>query len=418
MDLITYQMPRSAPRKTTTATRHQADETELHLLHRLHSSNSSRTATKVGGAGWNKLLMAPYAHSAPATDRPYRELEESSPVKRIADKVKMSPLAGVFRPSQDEDIEILNSIISKSRNGSLTESSAELSPQSTHKSVEIKEIESCSTTKSPSRAGNRLSVSTVVPTEYQGSYYGTPDYSEQRTPEIPISHEWNGPGTQIYWMPGSLPPVHQQPTMTSLTPISYHSQSPLSYDSQCILPVPGPNVYPYCQPNNFYDQSQGFSPNYQSLLHAQQQFSQHQMSQNGQSAPHHSFPRPYNNAPLAAHYLEHFTRLFGTSPTYLPSLHAIALTVGFPRSRLHNLDTIRKAQNYIKSRFVNIFDLVEAGFQGRAVDKKLIWKSPMELRAYSERERKVCPSEVGRGEGRGTEGEGNELWRWMLRKWY
>ena len=42
-----------------------------------------------------------------------------------------------------------------------------------------------------------------------------------------------------------------------------------------------------------------------------------------------------------------------------------------------------------------------------------------ELRRYSEETRKVCPAEVGRGSNEGDEGEGdNELWRWMLRKWY
>jgi hypothetical protein len=419
MDLTTYQMPKSAPPKTTTVSRPQKDEPELHLLQRSSASIGSRTVKNFCGASCNQIQMVPYAHSAPATDRPYRELEESSPVRRIANKIKMSPLAHIFRPSKDEDAEILDSIINNSRNGSQSGFSSGVSRRSTYDSVEIDEAESCSTPKIQSRAGKRLSFSTVVPIEYQGSYYATPDYSQEQTSETQISNERKGADSQSYWMPASSHPAHRQSTLTSPDSFS-HPLSPSSgYDTHYVLHIPGPNVYPSYQFNTFYDQSPIFAPHNQRFLQIQQQFSpQHHVGNNGQSAPHHSFPRPYNNAPLAAHCLDHFTKLFGTSPTYLPSLLAIAVTVGYPRNRLDKLDTIRKAQNYVKFRFVNIFDLVEAGLQGGVVDNKLIWKSPTELRAYSERERKVCPSEVGRGEVRGVYEEGNELWRWMLRKWY
>jgi hypothetical protein len=100
--------------------------------------------------------------------------------------------------------------------------------------------------------------------------------------------------------------------------------------------------------------------------------------------------------------------------------------------------TIRQAQIFIKARYVNIFDLVDAGARGESVTPELLFRSAAELRAYSEGTRRVCPSEVGRdfgggrgsfgakGEGEASRGEfgvlgegqgGNELWRWMLRKW-
>ena len=62
---------------------------------------------------------------------------------------------------------------------------------------------------------------------------------------------------------------------------------------------------------------------------------------------------------------------------------------------------------------------MDYGVKGEAVPEEFVFLNAQELRRYSEETRKVCPAEVGRGTGEAREEDrGNELWRWMLRKWY
>jgi hypothetical protein len=368
-----------------------------------------------------------YASSAPATSSPFVEMEEFSAVSKIAEKVKMNPLARSFSPT------LLQAIIRPNyqRPASTQYENMPNSSAMYHNSGSTPmKTGNPHFTSSSSKKGSTQTIRTKKRNKHHSKkhhyFYGTQaeyvqdnDYFEN-VPNYQAPSAY-GSGENVMVLPVNRPNDCISLSSNSYTAPEQYSLS-LPMDNLSLTPTTrrtslwsSPTIYYQDEHQQIEGPFQCYSPI--PIYHSPDSVN-HVEHCNGNSNPRHTFPRPYNNTPIAICYLEHFTRLFGQSATYLPSLHAIALTLGCHRDKLYELDTIRKAQNWVKSKFVNIFDLVEAGMQGRVVDKKLIWKTPMELRAYSERERKVCPSEVGRGEGRGTEGEGNELWRWMLRKWY
>ena len=411
------------------------------------------------------IIMPAYASSAPATDRPDSELEEFPSVSKISKKVKMNPFAPVFQMDRRQiDDNLLNSMLTETAPKSgkqLTNRSIKVSDQPTHSAQDaptgyesMAQGHSLWSTDAPyhiyaqdseSQMRSQSSIkpyvyTTAIPPEYQtGNIVTRPQTSARRTPYEFQSNAMTASLDQdqeiqdddhsedyIYLLPAYQPRDCYQQNAPS--PYQYQTSSPFTTLTQRPYNIYSTHLYGRLHPANpqfllpFRYATPGF---YQHLapLPPSYPFPQLTPPEVNIPVPTSSTPgrhirlRPYNNVPMAEHYLSLFTDLYGTSPTSLPSLHAICLTLSHPPETLPK--TIRDAQKYIKRRYVNIFDLVDYGVKGEAVPEEFVFLNAQELRRYSEETRKVCPAEVGRGTGEAREEDrGNELWRWMLRKWY
>ena len=400
-----------------------------------------------------------YAASAPATDRPYQELEDFPTVAAIARKVKMNPLAASFSPSSIPRSEILSK-------GSVT---TEVTPASTpntkehpHNEYGISSDESFPLTWHPNQpfprgqpmekannAGNPSHLADVA-TFYQSDMQ-TNDYDDAAIPPEHAAYAAFTPyqgtsltapnGHQQYPMSGSLvtqqdehylpgPPDHVgfdyqlDPRSNyqddAMQPHSYLKPSPFHLSPTQTYPYYPTHLYSRALPLlAFRDATRAYEHDYRiGPLPPSYPFSHLTPPDRplNQQAPHR-FPRPYDNTAKATAYLRAFTALYGYSTTSLNSLHALCLTLGHPNSVAQCLPkTIRRAQNFLKARYVNIFDLVDYGMRGEVVPAELVFATTAQLRRYSEDTKKICPASVGRIQG--DDQAGNELWRWMLRKWY
>lgn len=387
-----------------------------------------------------------YASSASATDQPHLEMDQFPSVARVARSVRMNPLAKVFTPgfdfrtgSFDSNAEIMVA------DNELTSPCPQIGTSCSPVSQAIDLAEPTKKTDESSADTAHTPSRTVVSPQAQS----LPIYSEHCRSHDQQRYYTSLCHADIYfqarlWNEHNVTAISRSlnSEMQTLTadmdpgpfstiqsqnadhPFGSSGQRQASYKPHRFSPdtffeVPQQHSYTTAYPSPPFSNF-GQSINYP--LTPVPMYFDCPMPMDGNSSSHHAFPRPYNNTLLAKTCLAHFTQLYGTSPTHLPSLHALALTLAYDPHRLHDLDTIRKAQNFIKARYVNIFDLVDAGLEGRVVEEDRIWRSASALRGYSEREEKICPSEVGRGEvfgiGFRIGAEGNELWRWMLRKWY
>ena len=130
--------------------------------------------------------------------------------------------------------------------------------------------------------------------------------------------------------------------------------------------------------------------------------------------PERSRPHHYayvDNRDRALEILQEFEGYFGTKVNNVYAWKELCKLSGMPESCLPN--NIGRCKDYLKTVYVNIFDLVEARREERVA--KPIFKRATELRLYSQEAGKICPANV---DGRRGKGRSNPLWRFCLKRWY
>lgn len=406
-------------------------------------------------------MMPNYASSAPATDRPYSELEYFPTVANISKKVQMNPLATVFKPNSDADADLFDAVSAKPASASMVNMDTENAAPGSNGSSDVNEhaakcyemrpvepLHQDASTQHDSNLANDQTLpaiysesdfayepTTILP-EYEpgslnASFLPASDTTLFQYHQNAMSSRFMimSPEAQMHAAADRADFEHtyqsrhdyQQPAMRSYTPLTL-STSTLLPPQQCsyypthLYGRPLPRSMAYVSQPAYHHDLLPFIPN--GPLPPSYPFP-HRTSPDrplNQQAPRR-FPLPYDNTAKATAYLQAFTDLYGTSATSIGSLQALCLILGHPNSEQQPLPkTIRKAQNYLKARFVNIFDLVDYGMRGEVIPAELVFATAGHLRRYSEDTKKICPASVGRIEG--DDQAGNELWRWMLRKWY
>ena len=399
--------------------------------------------------------MLHYASSAPATDKPYQELDDFPSVAAISERVKMNPLTPSFSPALPQQFIFTplgadNFSSEDGHDGPLPQNTSEQHVGDLFQELQSLEFDENATsifdhgfnqtnmvfdpeTALAADPSNVLEA-TTTPSEYQEA-----NIQQPHSTHFPVVADGHNENTMSRRLLTSELPTYQSAPPTHID-LNYHYHPQYQYEQNAMRshppPTPSLSVVLPDQPYAYYwTQLYGRPlpvisyhscppPFYQLLpphhgigpLPPSYPFP-HLTPPGGPRQTQRRFPLPYDNTAKATAYLQAFTTLYGTSPTSVPALQALCLTLGHPNSEARPLPkTIRKAQNFLKARFVNIFDLVDYGMRGEAVPAELIFATAGQLRRYSEDTKKICPASVGRIEG--DDHAGNELWRWMLRKWY
>ncbi|KAK7462306.1 hypothetical protein VKT23_007907 [Stygiomarasmius scandens] len=77
-----------------------------------------------------------------------------------------------------------------------------------------------------------------------------------------------------------------------------------------------------------------------------------------------------------------FSRIFGKDAKNLGGWQKICTTVLGDENRVKELDNIKKCKEALKHKFVNIFDLVDAGIEERSVPAGLVFRKRETLTEY------------------------------------
>ena len=118
-----------------------------------------------------------------------------------------------------------------------------------------------------------------------------------------------------------------------------------------------------------------------------------------------------NNNDRAREALEEFEMCFGSMTNNIYAWKELCMLSGMPPSSIPS--NICQCKDFLKTVYVNIFDLVEARREERLA--KPVFSSATELRLYSQETGKICPANM---DGKRGKGMSSPLWRFCLKRWY